>query len=177
MSNESVHAAHCCVSHGCKYADPDCPVATGKISQNHLCEFCNFEIEEEKFEELVLRSWGMWGVIKRWDPEWAQQKIKYKRLFVAPKQQLSMQYHADRDEHWTVLEGSGVLYTLRDGVEEFVCVLEKEEQYFIPKTMIHQIRNVGNSTLIIDEWQVGSQVSEDDIVRIDDYEKASKPIF
>lgn len=35
-----VHATHCCVFHGCKYGDEDCPVVTGKIVQQYECEYC-----------------------------------------------------------------------------------------------------------------------------------------
>ena len=42
---DTVHAAHCCLKHGCKYADEDCPVYSGKIDQKYPCEFCR---EEEK---------------------------------------------------------------------------------------------------------------------------------
>lgn len=35
-----VHQAHCCVQHGCKYGDKDCPVVKKEIKQDYLCEFC-----------------------------------------------------------------------------------------------------------------------------------------
>jgi hypothetical protein len=35
-----VHAAHCCVLHGCKYGDEKCPVVNKKIKQNYTCEMC-----------------------------------------------------------------------------------------------------------------------------------------
>ncbi len=41
--NVGVHAAHCCELHGCKYADENCPVETGKIQQNYLCEICTMQ--------------------------------------------------------------------------------------------------------------------------------------
>lgn len=34
------HVAHCCVLHGCKYGDDDCPVASGEIGQAAPCEQC-----------------------------------------------------------------------------------------------------------------------------------------
>lgn len=36
-----VHETHCCVVHGCKYRDPDCPVENKVINQDYLCEDCN----------------------------------------------------------------------------------------------------------------------------------------
>lgn len=38
--NDRVHQSHCCVVHGCKYNDEDCPVVAGKIHQLYLCETC-----------------------------------------------------------------------------------------------------------------------------------------
>ena len=30
-----VHKSHCCLNHGCKYDDKDCPVMTGAIMHSH----------------------------------------------------------------------------------------------------------------------------------------------
>ncbi len=40
---DGVHAAHCCVVHGCKYlADSeDCPVVRHRVRQEALCERCD----------------------------------------------------------------------------------------------------------------------------------------
>ncbi|MGR5366994.1 hypothetical protein [Photobacterium damselae] len=51
-----VHASHCCLSHGCKYGDKNCPVTTGAIKQLYPCEEC-YEGEspssiEDKAREL-----------------------------------------------------------------------------------------------------------------------------
>ena len=35
-----VHGSHCCKYHGCKYGDDDCPVKTGEVDAQYLCEFC-----------------------------------------------------------------------------------------------------------------------------------------
>ena len=34
------HKTHCCILHGCKYGDPDCPVVQRVIVQDYLCEDC-----------------------------------------------------------------------------------------------------------------------------------------
>lgn len=36
----SVHTTHCCVIHGCKYGEDDCPVALGQEKQEYPCEYC-----------------------------------------------------------------------------------------------------------------------------------------
>ena len=38
--HHGVHRTHCCVLHGCKYSDGDCPVILGNIEQKYLCEDC-----------------------------------------------------------------------------------------------------------------------------------------
>ena len=35
IMNVAVHETHCCVDHGCKYGDHDCPVASGEVEQRH----------------------------------------------------------------------------------------------------------------------------------------------
>jgi hypothetical protein len=35
------HTTHCCVEHGCKYCDRDCPIETGEIPQYFACYDCD----------------------------------------------------------------------------------------------------------------------------------------
>ena len=51
-----VHAAHCCKWHGCKYGDPDCPVANGEVVQEYPCEDCRWYLEEEESLRAQLKS-------------------------------------------------------------------------------------------------------------------------
>jgi len=49
------HKSHCCVRHGCKYGEPDCPVASGEVEQLYDCESCAWDKEEfSELEELRL---------------------------------------------------------------------------------------------------------------------------
>lgn len=43
VDHVGVHATHCCVIHGCKYGDEDCPVVTKEVKQEYLCEECDSE--------------------------------------------------------------------------------------------------------------------------------------
>lgn len=36
-SDWPTHKSHCCITHGCKYGDDDCPVETGLIKQQYKC--------------------------------------------------------------------------------------------------------------------------------------------
>lgn len=58
VDKEGVHRTHCCVAHGCKYGDRDCPVETGKIKQDYVCEYCEHDgIDNlEDLQKYVMRS-------------------------------------------------------------------------------------------------------------------------
>jgi len=43
INEYGVHRTHCCVKHGCKYNDKDCPVVSGEIKQDYLCQDCGYE--------------------------------------------------------------------------------------------------------------------------------------
>lgn len=46
----TVHTSHCCLEHGCKYSDPNCPVAKGEQKQQGPCETCGL-ISEGYFDD------------------------------------------------------------------------------------------------------------------------------
>ena len=52
----AVHATHCCLLHGCKYAYTDCPVLKGKIKQLYLCESCT--------EYYGITDWNTFDLVK-----------------------------------------------------------------------------------------------------------------
>jgi len=45
--NVGVHRTHCCLKHGCKYGNRECPVEAGTVVQAHPCEWCQEVAEEE----------------------------------------------------------------------------------------------------------------------------------
>lgn len=45
-----VHKGHCCVKHGCKYGDPNCPVVKQVVEQSNICEECSDEGIQNVFE-------------------------------------------------------------------------------------------------------------------------------
>ena len=38
-----VHQTHCCIEHGCKYGNSNCPVELGLVQQTYLCEDCDID--------------------------------------------------------------------------------------------------------------------------------------
>jgi mannose-6-phosphate isomerase-like protein (cupin superfamily) len=107
------------------------------------------------------RPWGRYDVLTAGDG-W-----KVKRIEVRPRQRLSYQTHAQRAEHWMVVEGHGNV-TL-DGVE---IDLPAGTTVDIGVGQAHRMSNPGDAPLVFIEVQQGAYLGEDDIVRLDDdYER------
>ncbi len=85
-----------------------------------------------------------------------------KVLAVSPNQRLSLQRHEYREEHWTVVGGSGVITV---GEQEIPAAPGVTAH--IPKGEVHRLE-AGESELTLVEVQRGSRLYEDDIVRLDD---------
>lgn len=55
-----VHETHCCVLHGCKYQEEDCPVTNRLIPQQYICESCDWDglksVEHIQEYEEVLKK-------------------------------------------------------------------------------------------------------------------------
>ena len=103
------------------------------------------------------RPWGHYRVLYDGDD------CKVKKIVVKPKQLLSYQYHFKRDEHWTIISGTG--YVTLDGDRKSV---KSGDTIFIPSKMRHTIENTSNKDLCFIEVQTGSYFGEDDIVRLVD---------
>ncbi len=57
MNNDyRIHAAHCCKWHGCKYGDPGCPVVSGEVEQECLCESCYEYLQDEDYYRQVIKD-------------------------------------------------------------------------------------------------------------------------
>ena len=61
MSNDGVHKGHCCVFHGCKYGDEDCPVVNKRITQAYTCEDC---VDNEYFNQHRDKRLGLYKHFK-----------------------------------------------------------------------------------------------------------------
>lgn len=51
---ESVHSRHCCIEHGCKYGEEDCPVWLGYEKQTSQCESCAWTQNELKYKQPMI---------------------------------------------------------------------------------------------------------------------------
>jgi len=103
------------------------------------------------------RPWGSFTVLDEGD------NYKVKRIEVLPGKRLSYQKHAQRAEHWMVVQGTAIV-TL-DGID---ISLNAGEVVDIPIGAAHRIENPGDVKMIFIEIQRGSYLGEDDIVRLQD---------
>lgn len=110
------------------------------------------------------RPWGTFTVLDEGS------NYKVKRIEVLSGKRLSYQKHAQRAEHWFVVQGEAKV-TL-DGKDHIVRVGEDVD---IAIGTAHRVENEGSETLIFIEVQRGDYLGEDDIVRFeDDYGRVEK---
>ena len=116
-----------------------------------------------KFE---FKPWGWYLTLE----ENADHKIK--KIYVKPNHRFSLQYHNNREEHWTILDGTG---QITQGDEE--TIIKSGESAYIPKKGIHRLTGGENGITFI-EVQRGN-CEEKDIIRLeDDYGRIdNKPSF
>ncbi|AWF79842.1 mannose-1-phosphate guanylyltransferase/mannose-6-phosphate isomerase [Microbulbifer sp. A4B17] len=112
---------------------------------------------EAQRHRKVYRPWGYYDSID------AGPRFQVKRIVVKPGQQLSLQMHHHRAEHWVVVQGTA---KVTRGEEE-VLITENQSTY-IPLGVVHRLENPGTIPLELIEVQSGSYLGEDDIVRLDD---------
>lgn len=108
--------------------------------------------------EIFQRPWGFYKTTIL--NEYFQSKV----ICVKPGQQLSLQSHNHREEHWVVAHGSGFVQ-----IEKSIMKVSCGSSVFIPKGAKHRLSNTDSSeNLIITEVQIGDYLGEDDIVRYED---------
>ena len=109
--------------------------------------------------ERTTRPWGWYETVS----EVAGNKIK--RIGVMPGQQLSLQKHHQRSEHWVVVQGTAHV-TLGDQTFD----LGVGQHCDIALGQVHRLTNLTQHPVEIVEVQFGTYLGEDDIVRLgDDY--------
>ncbi|MDQ2856257.1 MAG: phosphomannose isomerase type II C-terminal cupin domain [Acidobacteriota bacterium] len=107
-----------------------------------------------KFDQ---RPWGTFTVIDE------GKDFKVKRIEVLPGKRLSYQKHAQRAEHWVVIQG-----TARVTLNDQEVAVPSGEAIDIPVGAAHRVENPGTELLVFIEVQRGNYLGEDDIVRLQD---------
>src|SRR5438034_237598 len=109
------------------------------------------------------RPWGTFTVLD----EGASFKVK--RIEVLPGKRLSYQKHAQRAEHWVVVNG-----TAKVTLDDVDIMVSAGEAIDIAVGAAHRVENPGDELLVFIEVQRGGYLGEDDIVRLqDDFGRAA----
>ena len=103
------------------------------------------------------RPWGTFTVLDEGEG------FKVKRIEVLPGKRLSYQKHAQRAEHWVVVQGTAKV-TLDD--EEINVPAGQAIDIAIGSA--HRVENADSELLVFIEVQRGPYLGEDDIVRLQD---------
>ena len=103
------------------------------------------------------RPWGTFTVLDEGE------NFKVKRIEVLPGKRLSYQKHAQRAEHWFVVQG-----TAKVTLDDREINVSAGEAIDIAVGSAHRVENPGEQLLVFIEVQRGSYLGEDDIVRLQD---------
>jgi mannose-1-phosphate guanylyltransferase/mannose-1-phosphate guanylyltransferase/mannose-6-phosphate isomerase len=112
---------------------------------------------EVQNHKVVHRPWGFYQGLHEGEG------FQVKRLTVKPGGRLSLQKHAKRSEHWTVVDGTAMVT-----VGEKTFPLSANEGAYIPLGAVHRLENKTDKMMTVIEVQCGAYLGEDDIVRLDD---------
>ncbi len=98
-----------------------------------------------------------WGSFERF----CQNKnCTVKILFIKPKQELSLQYHNQRDEFWKIIKGKAKIW-----LGNKIMEAEKNDEFFIPKKTKHKAK--ARTQVEILEISFG-KFDKKDIIRLKD---------
>ncbi len=100
------------------------------------------------------KPWGYYNLISK------TENYLIKKIVIFPQEGISLQKHSFRSEHWIVLSGEAEII-----IGEEIIILKESESTFVPVEKKHKISNKYNKPLIILETQLGSKLSETDIIR------------
>ena len=109
------------------------------------------------------RPWGTFTVLDEGE------NFKVKRIEVLPGKRLSYQKHAQRAEHWVVVQG-----TAKVTLDDRNLIVTTGQAIDIAVGSAHRVENPGDELLVFIEVQRGDYLGEDDIVRLqDDFGRAA----
>jgi mannose-1-phosphate guanylyltransferase/mannose-6-phosphate isomerase len=141
-----------------------CDAAQAETVKQLVGRFNKQDLDVTKFHQKVYRPWGSYTVLE--DTPF----YKIKRVTVKPRQNLSLQLHHHRSEHWIVVSGTAEVVLNTE-----TRLLHQGESTFVRSGMRHRLKNPGVIPLEVIEVQLGEYLKEDDIVRFeDDYGRDEK---
>lgn len=107
--------------------------------------------------KMERRPWGYYVVT------YSSAGYQTKLLHVDIHQQLSLQSHNYRSEHWVVVSGRAKVI-----LDDREYILNVGESIDIPVACKHSLQNPFDMELEVVEIQMGALISEDDIIRYSD---------
>lgn len=117
---------------------------------------------EHHVHREVYRPWGKYDSIDQGE------RYQVKRLSIKPGEQLSLQMHHHRAEHWVVVQG-----TAKVTCGDKSMLLSENQSFYVPLGMKHSLENPGKIPLEVIEIRSGSYLADDDIERFwDKYGRA-----
>ena len=135
-------------------------VSKKKSSQdikNIVKELRKNKIPEGQNHRKIYRPWGNYSSISE-GIGW-----QVKLITVKPKEQLSLQMHKHRSEHWIIVKGKATIE-----IDDKLFYLTENQSTYIPKGSKHRLANLEDMPLLLIEVQSGSYLGEDDIIRFAD---------
>ena len=135
-------------------ATPDGILVTDKKKSERLIDHI-----ADRRPMYEARGWGQYQVLDYRIQDDGQNFLT-KHLIISPGQHISYQRHSHRSEIWTFVDGTGRL--ILDGN---VTKVSRGETAFIRPGMMHAIK--ADTELHIIEVQVGDELTEEDIERLD----------
>ncbi|HIF9479227.1 TPA: mannose-1-phosphate guanylyltransferase/mannose-6-phosphate isomerase [Photobacterium damselae] len=106
----------------------------------------------------VYRPWGTHDEIAEGE------RFHVKHVMVKPGERTATQMHYHRAEHWVVVKGTAKVI---NGDKSYL--LTENESTYIPIGSPHSIENPGQIPLELIEVRSGAYLSEDDVVRVENY--------
>jgi len=103
------------------------------------------------------RPWGYYFKMYQESGVWV------KRVLVKPHCRLSLQKHHQRSEKWIVVKGSGIVI-----IDKNEIAINAGDVVDVPLGAVHRICNTADDDLIFIEVACGQELSEEDIVRLED---------
>lgn len=107
--------------------------------------------------EQGIRPWGKWEVIG------VGMDYIVKRITVNPNSSLSLQLHHHRKEHWIIVAGEATV-TIGNNKQN----LHFGESVDIAIEQVHRMENLTNKEIVFIEMQMGTNLDENDIERLED---------
>ncbi|AKB32685.1 Mannose-6-phosphate isomerase, bifunctional enzyme [Methanosarcina siciliae HI350] len=116
-----------------------------------------YETILKKRKREAKRPWGFYEILAQ------KPGYKVKRITVLPQEQISLQRHAHRNEHWYVVSGEGRVTKNNNHIKVLIG-----DTVDIPINEVHRVKNTGIQNLVFIEIAEGDYLGEDDIERLED---------